>query len=161
MRKARSGRQFGGCRDRRALRRWVENGGRLPSGLASHIRRCSRCHAWAMRIVGIEGALTMLATEAVPPGLLGRANDHALRMLARRLRESQNAERLRKARPQGALWPRMEETLGRGSSAAAAALIVLVLRAGVADGMKQVRDLAQPLADAHYHRHVDDSGMLS
>jgi len=159
--KAQSGSRGAGCRDRRVLLRWIAKGGRLPSGLVSHIRGCSSCHAWAMRIVRIEGALTMLATEAVPPDLLGRANDHALRMLARRLRESKDAGRLRRARPQGALWPRMEQSLGRGSSAAAAALIVLALRAGVADGMKQVRDLAQPLADAHYQRHIDDSGMLS
>lgn len=159
--KAQSGSRGAGCRDRRALVRWIEKGGRFPSGLVSHIRGCSSCHAWAMRIVRVDGAITMLATETLPPGLLGRANDHALRMLARRLRESQEADRLRQARPQGALWPRMEQSLGRAGSAAAAALIVLALRAGVADGMEQAFDLAQPLADTHYQRHIDDSGMLS
>ncbi len=150
-----------GCESRRALVRWIDKGGPLPPGLADHAAACAKCHRWAARIARADSALMMLSTEAAPVGLLGRANEKGLRMLARKLREDQQAARLRRAKPPVSLWARLEGPLGRTAAAAAAAMIILSLRAGVATGMKQTRDLAQPLADAHYHRHIDDQNMLA
>jgi anti-sigma factor RsiW len=116
---------------------------------------------WASRIVRVHGALALLTTEAAPIGILGRANEKALRMLARTLRESETAVRLRSARPSAGLWAQIEGPVSRAAAAAAAAMIILSLRAGVANGIKQTCDLAQPLADLHYQRHIDDPKLLS
>jgi len=92
---------------------------------------------------------------------LGRANAKALRMVARKLRESDAAAQLRRATARLPLWFRLEGPPARSSGAAVAAMIILALRASVTSSVEQTRDFAQPLADAHYHRHIDDQGMLA
>jgi len=150
-----------GCPSRRALLRWIDRGGPLPVRLARHAVACAECYRWASRIVRVQGALTLLAMDALPAGLVGRANEKTLRMVARRLRESDAATRLRRATARLPLWFRLEGPLARSSGAAVAAMIILALRASVTSGVEQTRDFAQPLADAHYQRHIDDQGMLA
>ncbi len=145
----------------RALMRWIDQRGPMPRRLAKHVMTCPKCSAWASGVARVQGALTLLGTQAVPTGLLGRANDKALRMLNRQVREDEQAADLRQPKPAAKIWPRLSGSMNRGAAAAAAAMVVLGLRAGVASGMEQTRDLAQPLADAHYQRHIDDEGMLS
>jgi len=155
-----SHKHVGDCRCRRALMRWLEKGGPVPPRLAAHLSRCEPCWQWASRMARVQNALTMLATESAPVGLLGRANNKALRMLARQLREGKKAERLRTAKPDAPLWTRLEGPLTRQASAAAAAMIILALRAGINEGIDQVHDWAQPLAQTHFERHIDDQGLL-
>ncbi len=150
-----------GCASRRALLRWIDKGGPIPARLAEHAGTCPKCHKWALRIVRVQGALTLLAMDAPPSGIVGRANEKALRMLARDLREGRAASKLRQAKARPPLWFRFEGPLARAAGAAIAAMIILSLRAGVTTGIDRTRDLAQPLADAHYHRHIDDCGMLA
>lgn len=150
----------GECRCRRALMRWLETGGPIPPRLATRLSKCDACWQWASRMVRVQNALALLATEAAPVGLLGRANNKALRMLVRQLREGAKAERLRTAKPNSSLWTRLEGPLTRQASAAAAAMIVLALRAGINEGIDQVHDWAEPLAQTHYERHIDDQGLL-
>jgi len=150
----------GACRCRRALMRWLERGGPVPPRLAARLSRCESCWQWASRVARVQNALALLATEAAPVGLLGRANDKALRMLVRQLREGTKAEQLRTAKPNSSLWTRLEGPVSRQASAAAAAMIILALRAGINEGIDQVHDWAEPLAQAHYERHIDDQGLL-
>jgi hypothetical protein len=151
-----------GCRNRRAmLMRWIDSGGPLSDRLARHLTGCPSCLEWADRIVGVQGALAMLSSDAAPVGIHGRANDKALRMLVRGLRDGKQAAKLRSAKPTAGLWTKLEGPASRATSAAAAAMILLALRAGIEGGLQQTRDWAQPLADIHYQRHIDDQGMLS
>ena len=144
-----------------ALMRWLENGGPVPLRLVSRLSKCEACWQWASRVARVQNALALLATEAAPVGLLGRANDKALRMLARQLREGTKAERLRRAKPNAPLWTRLEGPLTRQASAVAAAMIILALRAGINEGIDQVHDWAEPLAQTHYERHIDDQGLYT
>jgi len=148
------------CRCRRTLMRWLETGGPVPPRLAARLSTCESCWRWATRIVRVQNALALLATEAVPQGLLGRANDKALRMLVRQLREGVTAEKLRSAKPDASLWTKLEGPLTRQASAVAAAMLIFALRAGVNEGLDKVQDWAEPLAQAHYERHIDDQGLL-
>jgi hypothetical protein len=144
------------CPSCRALIRWIDTGGKMSNQLLRHLATCQECFEWASRISRVHAALTMLTTSAPPTGIIGRANEKALRMLARKLRDNEQARTLRHAKPPAALWPKMEGPLSRTAASAAAACIILSLRAGVANGVEQARDLAQPLADTHYERHIDD-----
>lgn len=148
------------CPSCRALIRWIDVGGAISNRLIRHLSTCPTCFEWASKVGRVNAALIMLATGTPPAGIIGRANEKALRMLARKLREGRDAEELRNARPAAAIWPRIEGPLSRTAASAAAAMIVLSLRAGVASGMEQTRDLAQPLGDIHYQRHIDDEGMM-
>lgn len=148
------------CPSCRALIRWLDTGGAMPNRAIRHLARCQTCFEWATKVARVHTALMMLATGTPPQGIIGRANGKALRMLARKLREGEQGQQLRHARPAAAIWPKLEGPLSRTAASAAAAMIVLSLRAAIANGVEQTRDLAQPLADVHYQRHIDDGGLL-
>lgn len=145
----------------RVLARWIDKGGPMPIRLARHVTACPACAAWAARVARVQGALTLLATGAAPVGILGRANDKALRMLTRRTRQDDQARELRGAKPPAKFWPTIEGPTSRAAATAAAAMVILSLNAAVADGMEQTRDMAQALADCHYERHIDDGDLLA
>ncbi len=149
------------CRGCRALLRWIDGGGPLPDRLMKHLRVCPRCLEWATRVIRVQGALTMLETSAPPPGLLGRANEKALRMLVRSQRDSPQAEHLRRARPPTNVAQWLGESLSRMTAVAAAAAMILSLRAGLMNDLAQAHRLAEALGASHYQRHIDDARMLS
>ena len=160
--KARHRSERGGqtCRGCRALIRWIDRGGPLPARLARHVSTCPRCLAWATRVIRVQSALTLLETSSPPAGLLGRANEKALRMLARQEREGPRADRLRRAQPPGKITHWLGESLSRMGAVAAAAAIVLSLRAGLTKDLATAHQIAEALGDSHYQRHIDDSRML-
>ncbi len=149
-----------GCRCRRALIQWIDGSGAPPADLARHVHECPTCHKWAQRVARLHGAMTMLTTQTIPIGMTGRANEKALRMIARRLRETPKAVKLRQAKPSPKLWTKIEAPASRAASAAAAAMILLSLRTGVAEGVERTRQFAEPLADTHFERHIADPKVL-
>lgn len=147
----------GRCRTRRALlMRWIDKGGPVPERLLEHAATCPKCRARIQRISRVSAGFTLLATQAAPIGLIGRANERALGMLARTLRATPKADQLRKAKPSVGIWPKIEGPLARTAGAAAAAMILLSLRTGINGSIERTTDLIQPLADLHYERHIDD-----
>lgn len=149
------------CTGGRALRRWIDKGGAMPASLRRHIERCTRCGGRVRRLAEAFSAIELLSSQGVPVDLVGLANERALRMLVRSLREGTQADQARSARAMPSRWVRVEGHLARVSSAAAAAAIVLAVQAGVNAGVRQTRDLATPLADAHYQRHIDNGNLLT
>jgi hypothetical protein len=133
----------------------------MPNRLIEHIAECRRCRDWATRIARIESALALIGTSAPPQGIHGRANGKALRMLARKLRETQSARKLGAAAPAASRWAVIQSIMARSTATAAAATLVLWLQTALPQGMAETRDLARPLGDAHYARHIDDSNMLA
>ncbi|MBN1492056.1 MAG: hypothetical protein JXA69_19235 [Phycisphaerae bacterium] len=97
----------------------------------------------------------------MPANLVGRANDKALRMVARQLREGAQAEALRRAKPRPSLWSQIEGPASRATAAAAAAAILLALQPSVTMGIEKTRDQVQPLAQIHHERHIADDGLLA
>lgn len=149
------------CDGSRTMMRWLEMGGAVPAGLAAHLSRCESCWSWASRIARVESALSLLAGHAMPAGVVGRANDRALGMLVRQLREGVQADDLRTAEAHVGPWVALEGKLARPASVAAAAMLILALRTGVNAGVHQVRDLTEPLAQAHLERHILDEDLLT
>ncbi len=97
----------------------------------------------------------LLRTESAPPELAARANGRALRFLRRAARASAAADRLLKMRPGLAPWQRTQIHVARLSMAGAAAILMLVVRAGTIMGFEQTRVLGEQLAAIHWERHID------
>ncbi len=149
------------CSGRRLLKHWLDEGGDMPVRLARHVLGCPTCHAWAKRVARVQWALALLTAQAAPAGIIGRANEKALRMLGRKLREEARILKLDEAKPDPGLWPKIEGPVNRATASAAAAMIILSLRAGVASGVEHTCEMAQPLADCHVERHIYDESLLS
>jgi hypothetical protein len=100
----------------------------------------------------------MMRTRPVPNGLYARANTRALRMLRRAARASAAAARLLRMRPNLTPWQRAQLHVARVSLGAAAAMLLLVARAGVTTGLERTQSLGQKLASLHWDRHIDPDG---
>ncbi len=147
--------------DRADLKDWASRGGPLPARLAAHVMNCPTCATQVRRVNQVHASLTLLRTQSAPADLNGRANARALRMLRRAARASSAARRLLIMRPHLNRWQRTRIHMARMSLAAAAAMIMLVVRAGSLMGFEQTRLLREQLASAYWDRHVDPYGEFS
>jgi hypothetical protein len=123
--------------------------------LAAHITSCPGCADKVRRINQVHASLMLLRTQAAPADLTARANGRALRMLRRAARASAAAQRLLVMRPGLNRWQRAQIHATRLSLTAAAAVVMLVVRAGTLMGFEQTRILGEQLAASHWERHID------
>lgn len=144
--------------ERADLNDWASRGGPLPTRLAAHVAGCPGCAAKVRRVNEVHASLTLLRTQASPPELTARANGRALRMLRRAARASEAAERLLRMRPDLTPWQRAQVHMARVSLAAAAAIMLLILRTGTTLGFEKTRILGEQLAACHWERHIDPGG---
>lgn len=137
---------------------WAVRGGPLPARLAEHVARCPACAEQVRRVNLVHASLMLARTQSAPVELTARANGRALRMLRRAARASAAAERLLRMRPGLSRWQRAQIQMARVSLAAAAAVIMLVIRTGTLVGVERTRQLGEQLATAHWDRHIDPQG---
>jgi len=141
--------------DQSDLLEWSARGGPLPKRLARHIESCAGCADRVRRVSQVHASLTILRTRPVPAGLYARANSRALRMLRRAARASAAARRLLAVRPNLSPWQRAQLQIARVTLGAAAALLILVMRAGVLTAVEETRAVGKQLAGIHWDRHID------
>ena len=144
--------------DRRDLVRWTDRGGPMPRRLARHLDGCPPCSAYARRISRVHTTLNGLRAAPTPMSLFERTGQKALRMLRRAVRASEDARRALRARPNLSTWQRAQLHVARVSMSAAAALLMLVTRTVVQDGVEQTRAAGEVLAQTHWERHIDPDG---
>ncbi len=137
---------------------WAVRGGPLPARLLAHTTECQYCAEQVRRINRVHASMMLLRTQTAPRELIARANGRALRMLRRAARASVAAERLLRMRPGLSRWQRAQVHVARLSLAAAAALVMLVIRTGTLMGLQETRVLGEQLAAAHWARHIDPGG---
>lgn len=140
---------------RRDLAQWAEKGGPLPRGLAVHIRECPACAEQVRRLSVVHASLGLLCTQPSPANLLARSNGRGLRMLRRVERATAAARRLLLMQPDLPRWQRAQIHAARFSLAAAASLLLLLMRMGIMSGFEQTRRMGEQLATAHWNRHID------
>ena len=140
---------------RRDLTQWAEKGGPLPQRLAAHVRECPACAEQVRRLSMVHASLGLLCTQSPPANLLARSNGRGLRMLRRIERASAAAKRLLLMQPDLPRWQRAQIHAARFSLAAAASLLVLLMRMGIMGGFEQTRRMGEQLAAAHWNRHID------
>lgn len=143
--------------ERPDLEAWGDAGGALPRSLARHIRTCPSCAERVRRISEVQAGLTLLRTLPVPVNLQARSNGRALRMLRKAARASAAARRLLAARPELTPWQRAQLHLTRLSMGMAAAILILLIRTGVATGFQRTEATGQLLV-SQWERHVDPNG---
>ena len=143
---------------REPVRRILQLAGPLPSRLADHLGHCPSCSERVRRVNQAHAGLMLLGHQTLPPQLHARANGRALRMLRRAERASATARRLLATRPELPLLVRARVHMTQAACGAAAALLVLMLRAGTQQGIERTVELGQTLADLHVERHIDPDG---
>ncbi len=148
------GLSLSGC-SRPDLLKWSDTGGSLPRRLSDHIRLCPGCAEQVRRVSTVHAGLTLLTNQPLPHELQGRASSRALRMLRRVARASREAGRLLRMRPNLSPWQRVKLRIAQGCLGAVAAVLVLVVRAGMVAGFEETRELGKQLAAAHWDRHID------
>jgi hypothetical protein len=142
----------------RELHAWRLAGGPLPSRLADHAAACPACAAQVRAVSQVHAALALLSTQAAPPELTARANARALRFLRRAARATAAAHRLLRLRPTLTRYQRACIHMARMSVGAAAAMLGLLMRAGILTGFDRTRELGGKLAACHWQRQVDPDG---
>lgn len=140
------------------LANWTTRGGPLPVRLAAHIVSCPGCADRVRRVNQVHASLMLLRTQRAPAALNARANARALRFLRRAARASRAAARLLRMRPDLSRWQKAQVHAARMSLAAAAAVMILLIRTGTLMGFEQTRILGEQLAAAHWDRHIDPGG---
>lgn len=140
------------------LSKWAVRGGPLPIRLAAHAAGCLGCAEHIRRVNRVHASLTLLRTRSGPPDLLARANGRALRMIRRAARACPAAQRLARMHPGLSAWQRTRIHIARLSWPAAAAVLLLIVRAGMLVGFQQTRQLGTQLTASHWDRHIDPTG---
>ena len=101
----------------------------------------------------LQLAMELLKGTSPPPRLLARANTHALRMLRRTIRASEEARQLMHN------TPRMDRLfvvhrLRQVALSSAAVIAMVILRTGMLTGLEEGRRLTELLAQTHVDRHI-------
>ncbi|HUW81778.1 MAG TPA: hypothetical protein VMZ31_03140 [Phycisphaerae bacterium] len=138
----------------RVMRHVLDESARHNLALARHLAVCPQCASVADRLGRVTAALALLSNMGVPSSLLGKANVHALRMVRRQLRFSEQAAELASGRRR-VPWSERLAVLGwRLASPVTAALLIVLVHTGVWQTMIQTREMGQRMADTHFRAHV-------
>src|SRR5206468_2597137 len=119
---------------------WRAGGGRLPARLAEHATGCPTCAAQVRVSTQVHAGLMLLSTQCPPADLTARANARALRFLRRAARATAAAQRLLRLRPTLSRYQQACIHLARMSVGAAAAMLGLIVRAGILTGFERTRE---------------------
>ncbi|UCD28234.1 MAG: hypothetical protein JSV03_14265 [Planctomycetota bacterium] len=143
---------------RRDLTDWSLRGGKLPALLAWHIDECPGCARQVRRVNQTHASLALLRTQPTPRQFWTKSNNRALRMLRRIARASAKANHLLRIGPNLSRWQRARIHIARASLGAAAAFLIMFMRAGVFTGLEKTQDYGEALASLHWERHIDPDG---
>ena len=145
------------CRKRRQLvTGWLETfKERLRLGLEDHIASCPRCQGRLVRVQRTENALKLLVTQPLTPGLLQKANQSALKVLRKDLREASCAETLRSACVRPDWTSRHHRVLETLFSAAACLAVLVLLKTGIFTRMRTIEHDGRCIMRNYYAQNLD------
>ena len=126
----------------------------ISYSLATHLAQCPSCRRLADDLGQVTAILSEWQGQRQPRNLLDRANLHALRILRRVVRASEEARKLTHPERRRSIIPLLRQPIRRLGLSAAAALVLICFRAGWLNGWNEGRQLAQRLAQVHLERHV-------
>jgi len=144
--------------NRRDLAKWSQRGGPLPGKLADHVTKCPACAHQVRSINQTYASITMLRNQPTPKQFYAKSNNRALKMLKRITRASEKAKHLLTFSPNLSPWQRAQLYVARVSLSAAAAVIILAIRAGTLTGFDKTQEYGETLASLHWERHIDPDG---
>ena len=125
---------------------WVQN----------HVAGCARCRRRLAGLGKVLTALTLMKSNCHDRDLLGRANEQAVGVLRRDLRETTQAQRLRASQMRLGLYGRLSRFSRSAIGAAACLAILLLARFGVFSSMRKAQDQGHKMLHDHYAMYLDE-----
>ena len=132
---------------------------RLFLRLEDHVMNCPRCQGRLVKVQRVETAIRTLLTQPLAPNLLQKANQRALNMLRRDVRETEPAEKLRKAEVRTDWTMRHRKLLDSVFNTAACLAVLVMLKTGIFSSMKDFKSDSQSIVQNYYAKHLDTDTM--
>ena len=121
-----------------------------------HIAHCPRCQARMAALGRVDLALSLLKSQPHRLDLLRRANDAAIHMLSRRLRDTPEADRLKQAQPELSLAERWAGPQNALVNMAACLAVLALAKAGIFASLDQAHTRGRAAMKQYYTQAGQD-----
>ena len=115
-----------------------------------HIALCPRCQRRFAHMGRVHLALALVKSQSMDPGLLGRANTKAIRVLQHGIREVPKAHALRVVTPEPSVLDRIRQMRGSLTQMAACLAIVILGKIGVSSSIQNAQTHGQQAMHQYY-----------
>ncbi|KPK76099.1 MAG: hypothetical protein AMJ79_08245 [Phycisphaerae bacterium SM23_30] len=124
--------------------------------MQAHIINCPRCRQRLSGFNRVALGLSLMKSQAHNRDLLKRANQQAINVLQKSLRQLPQAEKLRRKQPKPQLCKRLGKYSPSLSNAAACLMLLLLIRIGVFSGMEKCQTAGEKAVRQHYVLHLGE-----
>jgi hypothetical protein len=121
-----------------------------------HVAGCARCQRRLAAVAKVDLALSAIRSQPHRLDLLMRANAAAARMLSHQLRQTPQAHRLERARPEPCLLERCARHRGAVTNIAACVAILFLTKAGIFSSLDKARTRGQAVMKQYYATQAGD-----
>jgi len=128
---------------------------RLLGRLNNHIAECPRCQKRLAMVNRVEIALMLMKSQPMEIGLLARANNRALGVLAHSLRFGPKSERLRHAVSDTTRLEKARPFIEKALNVAACLFIALMIKTGLSHSLLDCKEQGQAVIENYYARNLD------
>jgi hypothetical protein len=128
---------------------------RIARWLHRHLTDCDRCRQLVLGSGRVRLAMLLVRTDPCDPELLMRANQRAIGVISRRLRDLPQADKLRRAHRRPPLRQRLARYTQGITHAAACLLILLLVRTGWLASLVHVHDRGTEVVERYFQRSLD------
>lgn len=130
-------------------------GGQMAGWLGRHVAGCPKCQRRMQGLAKVDLAFSLLKAQPHPLDLVMRANNKAVAMLKRPVRQTTQAQAIRYMLPKPTLSQKLRKYCQPVASAAACLLAVVLLRAGLNSSIDRFRQDSEQAFRQYYARHLD------
>jgi anti-sigma factor RsiW len=121
-----------------------------------HIANCPRCQRRLAALGKVDIALSVIKSQPHRLDLLMRANDAAIHMLSRRLRETAEADRLKQAQPEPSLAERLAGPQNALVNLAACLAVLALARTGIFTSLDKAHTRGRAAMKQYYTNHAGE-----
>jgi hypothetical protein len=115
-----------------------------------HIANCPRCQRRLAALNRVDLALSVIRSQPHRLDLLTRANNAAIRMLSNRLRQTAEADRLKRAQPEPSLAERLVEPQNALINMAACLAVLALTKTGIFTSLDKAHTRGQAAMRQYY-----------
>ena len=129
---------------------------RLLRRLDDHVAECPKCQRRLATVNRVEVALMLMKSQPYEMGLLARANNRALDVLAHSLRFSPKSTLLRQAKSDTNCIEKARPFIERALNVAACLFIVVMINTGVSHSFLDYKQRGEAVIHNYYARNLDE-----
>jgi hypothetical protein len=119
-----------------------------------HIANCPKCQKRFASIGNVYLAMSLLKSRPHRLDLLRNANIQAIDTLARSVRDTAKADKLRIARPESKIWERLSPLKGSLANTAACIAILFFVKTGIFNSMEKFQTDGRKAVENYYQKQV-------